>query len=195
MRRVVLLSVLVLAGCGSGGDETALLGPVEASRLDRQVELVDERVAAGDCDGARRALSQYAQLVDRLPDRRDAALRRELRDGATQLEGTITADCEPAAEEPATTATTTTSEPAPTTTATEPETTTTTTTTTEPEPAPEPTTTAPAPTPAPTPTPTVPAPVEPDPGGGEEDGQGQGQGGDAGGSEGSGGAGVPEDEG
>ena len=172
MRRLALLSLLALAGCGSGGDETALLGPVEASRLDRQVELVDERVAAGDCDGARQALARYADLVGQLPERRDADLRRALRDGATQLEGTIGADCEEAeAPEPTTTLET---EPEPTETETEPEPT---TTGTEPEPTPTVT------EPEPTTTTTTPAEPAPDTGEGDEGGAGD----EASGSSGSGG--------
>ncbi len=138
--------MLAVAGCGSGGDETALLGPGEAATLDRQVELVGERAGRGDCAGAERALARYAELVAALPQRRDAELRRALRDGATELEGRITAECEQPAEEepeatttaPETTAPTTTApattetEPPPVTTTTEPPPVTTTGTTTPP---------------------------------------------------------------
>ncbi len=170
----MLLSLLVLAGCGSGGDETALLGPGEASRLDERVERVGARVAEGDCEGAREALSQYAGQVDALPDRRDAELRQALRDGATELERTITADCEPQ-EEPETTESTLETE-----TETEPTTTTETepTTTTEPEPT---TTTQPEPT-----TTTQPDPVPDDGGGDGNEGGGNGNGGGGDGNEGGG---------
>jgi hypothetical protein len=186
VRRLALLSVLAVAGCGSGGDETALLGPGEASRLDRQVELVGDRVAGGDCDGAERALARYAELVGQLPDRRDADLLAALRDGATQLETTIAADCEQPAEEETETATETETTP----TETLPTTTTTTPTVTEP---PATTQTTPVPTTTQPTTPTVPVP---DTGEGGEGGAGDedsGASGSGSSGSGSGGAVAPED--
>ena len=194
MRRLALLTVLVVAGCGSGGEESDLLGPGEAATLDRQVELVSERAQRGDCDGAERAVARYAELVGQLPDLRDPELRRALRDGATQLEERLAAECEEPVEEDPTTATSTAVTPPP-----EPTETTPTETTppeteppaTEPEPEPEPEPTTPVPT---TPTAPVPDTGEGGEGGaGDEDSSGSGSDSTGSGSGDSGGAAAPEE--
>jgi hypothetical protein len=129
------LGALALAGCGSG-DDAALIPQDNADQLSALVGEAADATAAGECDRARRAVSEAEAELAGLPRRTDRRLKANLRDWLEHLDSRIAEDCEaPAPEETAT--------PAP-----EP--------TETPEPTPEPTET---PTPTPTPTPTV----EPEP--------------------------------
>jgi|SRR5918994_6417267 outer membrane murein-binding lipoprotein Lpp len=138
------LGALALAGCGSD-DESALIPQANADQLSTLVAEAGDATAAGECDRARRAVSEAKAELAGLPRRTDRALKANLRDWLEHLDRRIAEECE--APEPEETAT--------------------------PEPTPSPTETpTPTPTPSPTetPTPTVtPEPtatVEPGDGGG-----------------------------
>lgn len=137
------LGALALAGCGS--DNSALIPQQDADRLTTLVADAGDATAAGECDRARRAVSEAELQLSGLPRKTDQDLKANLGDWLQYLDGRIAEDCE--APEPEETAT---PEPTPT-------------------PTPEPTET-PTPTPTETPTPTAtPEPtvtVDPGDGGG-----------------------------
>jgi hypothetical protein len=131
------LGALALAGCGSD-DDAALIPQGDADRLSALVADAGDAAAAGECDRARRAVSEAEAELSGLPRRTDRALKQNLRDWLQHLDGRIAEDCEaPAPEETAT--------PEPTAAPTE---------TATPEPTPSPTET-PAPTATAEPTVTV----------------------------------------
>jgi hypothetical protein len=138
------LGALALAGCGSD-DEAALIPQDDADRLSALVGDAGDASAAGECDRARRAVSEADAELAGLPRRTDRRLKANLRDWLEHLDGQIAEECE--APEPEETAT-----PEPTVAPTE---------TPTPTPTPSPTET---PTPTATPEPTV--TVEPGNGGG-----------------------------
>jgi len=129
------LGALALAGCGSG-DDAALIPQDNADQLTALVGQAGDATAAGECDRARRAVSEAEAELSGLPRRTDRELKANLRDWLEHLDNRIAEECE--APEPEETAT-----PEPTATATE-----------------APTET---PTPTPTPTPTEEPTVEPEP--------------------------------
>ena len=133
----VLLSAL-LAVCGAQND--ALIPQDDADRLSGLVADAGSASDAGDCDAARRQVSEAEQQLSALPRKTDPELKQNLRDWLTYLDGQIDDQCE---AEPDKTPT-----PSPTETPTE-------------TPTPTPTPTA---TPSPTPSPTA-APTEPGSGG------------------------------
>jgi hypothetical protein len=138
------LGALALAGCGSD-DEAALIPQDDADRLSALVGEAGDASAAGECDRARRAVSEAEAELAGLPRRTDRQLKANLRDWLEHLDGQIADECE--APEPEETAT-----PEPTVAPTE---------TPTPTPTPSPTET---PSPTATPAPTV--TVEPGDGGG-----------------------------
>jgi outer membrane biosynthesis protein TonB len=136
------LGALALAGCGSD-DEAALIPQEDADQLTALVSAAGDAAAAGECDRARRAVSEAEAELSGLPRRTDRELKRNLREWLDHLDSRIAEECE--APEPEETA--------------------------APEPTPVPTETptpTPTPTPTETPTPTAtPAPtVTVDPGDG-----------------------------
>ena len=140
------LGALALAGCGSD-DESALIPQDDADQLSTLVADAADASAAGDCDRARRAVSEAEAELSGLPRQTSRRLKQNLREWLEHLDGRIAEECQ--APEPEETAT-----PEPTETPTA-------------EPTETPTET---PTPTATPTPTVtPEPtatVEPGDGGG-----------------------------
>jgi outer membrane biosynthesis protein TonB len=136
----VLLSVL-LAGCGAQND--ALIPQDDADRLSGLVADAGSASDDGECDTARRQVSEAEQQLSALPSSTDKALKQNLRKWLNHLDDQIADQCDPKPEKTPT--------PTPTETATETPTATAT-------PTPTPTAT---PTPTPTPTPTAtPAPTE-----------------------------------
>jgi outer membrane biosynthesis protein TonB len=156
------VGALLLAGCGS--ENSALIPQHDADQLTALVSEAGDASAAGDCDRARRAVTEAERQLPALPRKTDADLKQNLRDWLDYLGGRIAKECkEPEPEQTAT--------PEPTETATETPTPTPTETQT-----PTPTETA---TPTPTPTPTqdsgtggAGAPEEPSGGGGVSEGEG-----------------------
>jgi hypothetical protein len=107
---LLCLLTLALAACGGGDDErepTALLSRSEAQRLDERVSRIGQLAAEGRCEAARDNLRDFAFRVEQLPERRDPDVRRELEDGAGELERTLERECAPE-EAPETTGSTTT---------------------------------------------------------------------------------------
>jgi outer membrane biosynthesis protein TonB len=146
--RSVLLAVglgaLVLAGCGS--DSSALIPQKDADQLTALVSEAGDASDSGDCERARRAVTEAERQLGGLPRKTDTRLKQNLKDWLDHLDKRIASDCK--APEPTQTAT-----PEPTETAT-PEPTETAT--------PEPTETAtPEPTETATPEPTETANPEP----------------------------------
>jgi outer membrane biosynthesis protein TonB len=133
------LGALALAGCGSE-DDAALIPQENADQLSAVVADAGDAAAAGECDRARRAVSEAEAELAGLPRSTDRQLKQNLREWLEHLDGRIAEDCE--APEPEETAT--------------PEPTATETATPEPTetPSPEPTET-PVPTATPEPTVTV----------------------------------------
>ena len=127
------LGALALAGCGSDDDAT-LIPQGDADQLSALVADAGDAAAAGECDRARRAVSEAEAELSGLPRRTDRALKENLRDWLEHLDDRIAEECE--APEPEETAT--------------------------PEPTEAPTETAtPEPTPSPTETPAPTATAEP----------------------------------
>jgi hypothetical protein len=127
------LGALALAGCGSD-DESKLIPQDDAAQLSALVADAGDATAAGECDRARRAVTEAEAELSGLPRRTDAALKRNLRDWLEHLDGRIAEECEaPKPEETATPEPTETATPEPTETAT-PEPTETPTATATPEP-------------------------------------------------------------
>jgi outer membrane biosynthesis protein TonB len=139
----VLLSVL-LAGCGAQND--ALIPQDDADRLSGLVADAGSASDDGECDTARRQVSEAEQQLSALPSSTAKALKQNLRQWLNHLDGQIADECDPKPEKTPT--------PTPTETPTE-------------TPAPTPTAT-PTPTPTATPTPTpTPAPTDQGTGGNE----------------------------
>jgi outer membrane murein-binding lipoprotein Lpp len=96
------LGALALAGCGSD-DESALIPQDNADQLSTLVAEAGDATAAGECDRARRAVSEAEAELSGLPRRTDRALKRNLRDWLEHLDGRIAEECEaPEDEETAT---------------------------------------------------------------------------------------------
>jgi cell division septation protein DedD len=158
------LCVLLLAGCGSQND--ALIPREDAERLSTLVADAGRASDAGECDAARRAVTEAEQQLDGLPRKTSKKLKSNLRDWLDHLDGKIADECDAEPEETATPTATpeATETPAPTETPTPTET--------------------PAPTETPTPT------VTPEPTATEDPGTG----GESGPEEPSGTGGVPPEE-
>jgi hypothetical protein len=88
---------VALSACSSGDDNDKLLSQQSASRLQGSLEGVQQRVDAGDCEGAATQAAALRQQVDGLPRRVSGKLRRALADGADRLQTLIGEDCKPAA--------------------------------------------------------------------------------------------------
>jgi hypothetical protein len=88
------LGALALAGCGSSDDEAALIPQQDADQLTALVTDAGEAAAAGECDRARRAVSEAEAELAGLPRRTDRALKRNLRDWLEYLDGRIAEECE-----------------------------------------------------------------------------------------------------
>ena len=131
------LGALALAGCGSD-DDAALIPQDRADQLTALVSEAGDAAAAGECDRARRAVSEAEAELSSLPRRTDRELKQNLREWLEHLDNRIAEECE--APEPEETAT-----PEPTATATATATAT------------------PTPTPTPTEEPTEEPTVEPEP--------------------------------
>jgi outer membrane biosynthesis protein TonB len=152
------LGALVLAGCGS--ENSALIPQKDADQLTALVSEVGKASGAGDCDGARRAVTEAERQLSGLPRKTDPDLKANLKDWLDYLDGRIARDCEAPDETPTPTPTES-ATPTPTPSPTE-------TPTPSPTPTPTPTET---PTPTPTPTPTS-TPEEPSDTGGVPPGDG-----------------------
>lgn len=88
----VLAAGAILAGCGGSGDER--LDEPTAQRLIRELDQVDSRVAAGECDSVRRgSLVRLERTVESLPSE-SSDIRSALEDGFTRLRDLIDAQCE-----------------------------------------------------------------------------------------------------
>ena len=87
----VLLSAL-LAGCGAQND--ALIPQDDADRLSGLVADAASASDAGDCDAARRQVSEAEQQLSALPRKTDRELKQNLRDWLTYLDGQIDDQCE-----------------------------------------------------------------------------------------------------
>jgi outer membrane biosynthesis protein TonB len=96
------LGALALAGCGSG-DEAALIPQDNADQLTALVSEAGDASAAGECDRARRAVSEAEAELAGLPRATDRELKANLRDWLEHLDGRIAEECE--APEPEETAT------------------------------------------------------------------------------------------
>ncbi len=137
-----LLLAVLAAGCGS--EEPELITETRASQLTTAVDAITEACDAEQPDRARAAVTAASELVTELPRRVDPALRNNLREWLSHIEGRLDRDCKAAEESPTPTATPSATE-APTET-----------------PTPEPTETpAPEPTETPPPEPTPDVTVEP----------------------------------
>ena len=138
------LGVFVLAGCGS--ENSALIPQKDSDQLTALVSEAGDASAAGDCDRARRAVTEAERQLGGLPRKTDARLKQNLKDWLDYLDRRIDKDCkEPEPSATATPEATETASPEPTETAT-----------------PEPTETAtPEPTETATPEPTGTASPEP----------------------------------
>ena len=109
---VACAACLWLAGCaGSGRPEP--IPADDAAFLIGQIEEVEQRVAAGACDGLRRGtFVRLDRAVGRLPEDVDGDVRQALVDGVDHLEGLAEDECEanrpqePVDEAPDTTTTT-----------------------------------------------------------------------------------------
>src|SRR5215208_5572791 len=98
------LGVLLLAGCGS--ENTALIPQDDADQLTALVSEAGDAIAAGECDGAHRAVAQAKQQLGGLPRKTDRRLKRNLREWLDHLDGRIDEDCKASEEKPEETPTT-----------------------------------------------------------------------------------------
>jgi hypothetical protein len=131
---VVVLSALLIWGCGSGGD-----GKIPAEQGERMQQLTDElaeQIDADECSDAGSTLTEIRQVANEVEEDSDVenAVARTLQDLITRIDEQLDDQCEePEEEEPEATVPEETTVPPetfeePTTTTTEEETTTTTTT-------------------------------------------------------------------
>jgi hypothetical protein len=96
------LGALALTGCGSD-NEAALIPQDDADRLTALVSEAGDASAAGECDRARRAVTEAEAELAGLPRRTDRQLKANLRDWLEHLDGRIAEECEtPEPEETAT---------------------------------------------------------------------------------------------
>ena len=96
------LGALALAGCGSE-DDTALIPQQDADQLTALVSEARDAATAGECDRARRAVSEAEAELSGLPRRTDRELKQNLREWLEHLDSRIAEECE--APEPEETAT------------------------------------------------------------------------------------------
>jgi hypothetical protein len=89
------LATIALGGCGGGTDKSQLLSHSAAADLRQQLADVDQAVAAGECDQAKLAVSEFEQRVTALR-RLDRDLREALTAGGTRLETLVETRCEQA---------------------------------------------------------------------------------------------------
>jgi outer membrane biosynthesis protein TonB len=87
------LGALALAGCGS--DDPALIPAADADQLTALVSEARDASAAGECDRARRAVSEAELQLSGLPRRTDKRLKANLRQWLEHLDGRIAEECEP----------------------------------------------------------------------------------------------------
>jgi hypothetical protein len=97
-----VLGALALAGCGSG-DDAALIPQADADQLTALVSEAGDAASAGECDRARRAVSEAEAELSGLPRRTDRELKQNLREWLEHLDKRIAEECE--APEPEETAT------------------------------------------------------------------------------------------
>lgn len=159
-----LLAALAVA-CGDDGDDRRLLGPASAAAMQKELDLIAERVEAGECLELDFAFTRLNREIAQVPGTVDRDLRRRLREGARNLEEIAPDECRD--NRPETTKTTETEpetvpETVPETTTVPPETQTPTQTTPPPTQTTPPQTQPPVPEPEPEdPTGGEPAPFEP----------------------------------
>ena len=99
------LGVLLLAGCGS--ENTALIPQDDADQLTALVSEAGDAIAAGECDGARRAVAEAERQLAGLPRKTNRELKKNLREWLDYLDGRIDDDCKAPEEKPEETPTTT----------------------------------------------------------------------------------------
>ena len=87
------LGALAFAGCGS--DDPALIPSADADQLTALVVEARDASDAGECDRARRAVSEAELQLSGLPRRTDKRLKANLRQWLDHLDGRIAADCKP----------------------------------------------------------------------------------------------------
>ena len=83
------LIALLVAGCG-GGEE---IPAKNAAAVTADLERVDKRVSAGECDEARATLKKINGEVRKLPSDVDSDVRRTLRRGVAHLGKLVRRDC------------------------------------------------------------------------------------------------------
>ena len=88
----VALVALALAGCGA--DDRALIPAADADQLNTLVSEAGDASAAGECDRARRVVSEAEQQLSGLPRRTDKRLKANLRQWLDHLDGRIAEECE-----------------------------------------------------------------------------------------------------
>lgn len=98
---VLVLGGLVVSACGDNRDN--LLGSETASGLNRDIDQINELVAAGDCLDALKLTERIRLEVENLGNEADPVLRRVLLDGVTRLAVAVQRDCEPASTDSAAT--------------------------------------------------------------------------------------------
>jgi outer membrane biosynthesis protein TonB len=158
---LALAAVALATGCGQQNER--LIPQDQARILVDTVDQIDTACADEDVKTARAAVNEAEAQVSELPRGVDGALKDNMRDWLSHIEGRLARDCAPRQEETPTATSTPTPTETPTPTPTE-----------TPTPTPTPTKT-PTPTPTPTRTPT-PTPTPTDTGGASAPGQ-NGQGG------------------
>lgn len=75
---------LLLAACGDDGDGT--IPPEDGEKLIAQLQEIEDRAAAAECDAAQATASEFAATVDGLPQSVDAEVLRALDAASAQLE-------------------------------------------------------------------------------------------------------------
>lgn len=98
---VLVLGGLAVSACGDGRDN--LLGSETAAGFNRDIDRINELVAAGDCLDALKLTERIRLEVENLGDEADPVLRRVLLDGVTRLAVAVQRDCEPASTDGAAT--------------------------------------------------------------------------------------------
>jgi hypothetical protein len=90
----------VVAGCGSEND--ALIPAEDADTLSALVADAGAASDAGDCDAARRAVTEAERQLDALPRQTSRRLKANLRDWLEHLDGQIGDECDAEPEKTAT---------------------------------------------------------------------------------------------
>jgi hypothetical protein len=94
---LLIVAACTLAACGNGGGDRTLLSARTATELRGTLDGVEQKVNAGDCEGAATQAQALGREAESLPRRVDSKLKAALLASASRLQDLISSKCEAAA--------------------------------------------------------------------------------------------------